>query len=264
MLNRTRFLNLLFIAGMLAVLGVSAFADTIKMKDGSIIKGKIIEFKDQSFVIVIGDDAKGRKRQITVYTDEIDSISFDQANTTVATITEPVKPPVVVVPRATPTPVPTPQPTPMPTPVVEKPRYEPPVVSAPIKTGSKGVYVAVSNNVKVLADNTANGWTNSGYVVRRGQRIRVTARGNISLGSGRYAKPEGDSSFTDNDKLLKQNPTGALVAVIGDDNDEFIFIGSTMEFVAQRDGTLFLGINESNLDDNSGAFDVTVEAEIDN
>jgi hypothetical protein len=39
-------------------------------------------------------------------------------------------------------------------------------------------------------------------------------------------------------------PTGGLIAVIGDDNDDFIFIGKGHDFVAQRDGVLFLGIKK--------------------
>ena len=47
--------------------------------------------------------------------------------------------------------------------------------------------------------------------------------------------------------------------MIGDDNNDFIYIGTDREFVATRDGTLFLGINEGNLDDNSGSFKVKIE-----
>jgi hypothetical protein len=50
-----------------------------------------------------------------------------------------------------------------------------------------------------------------------------------------------------------------LIAVIGDDNDEFLWIGNEREFVASRDGALFLGVNEGNLNDNSGNFDVRIE-----
>ena len=53
----------------------------------------------------------------------------------------------------------------------------------------------------------------------------------------------------------------ALIAVIGDDNDDFILIGRSKDFVAQRDGVLFLGVNEGNLSDNSGNFDIVIEAE---
>ncbi|MEO6588987.1 MAG: hypothetical protein ABIP06_06640, partial [Pyrinomonadaceae bacterium] len=81
----------------------------------------------------------------------------------------------------------------------------------------------------------------------------------VSLGSGRYTSPNGISSLPDNDKLLKTEPTGALIAVIGDDNNDFLLIGQSREFTATRDGALFLGVNEGNLNDNSGVFEVTVE-----
>jgi len=248
MLKRAGIIKLFFIASLLFAFSLPVLADTIRLKDGSVIKGKIVGFKDQQFTIAIGDDSRGRKRQITVYADEIESISFDAM--------EPATAETKPVPTNTTSPV-----KPMPT-VIDKP-VDTVKIPAVTKTASKPSFIPVSNGVKVLADNTANGWTNSGFVVRRGQRVRVTARGNISLGTGRYAKPEGDGSFADKDKLMSQKPTGGLIAVIGDDNDEFIFIGSSNEFIAQRDGTLFLGINEGNLDDNSGAFDVTIEAEMD-
>jgi hypothetical protein len=49
--------------------------------------------------------------------------------------------------------------------------------------------------------------------------------------------------------------------VIGDDNDDFILIGTRRDFVAQRDGVLFLGVNEGDLNDNTGTYDVVIEAE---
>jgi hypothetical protein len=116
-------------------------------------------------------------------------------------------------------------------------------------------------HLRVRSDNAANGWTDSGLMVRRGQRLRITASGRVSLGNGIFSTPTGLPRQTDRDKLMRDQPTGGLIAVIGDDNDDFIFVGASTEFVAQRDGRLFLGINEGNLADNSGAYDVTVEAE---
>ncbi len=58
---------------------------------------------------------------------------------------------------------------------------------------------------------------------------------------------------------MAKEATGGLIAVIGDNNNNFIFIGDSREFVAAQDGALFLGVNEGNLDDNSGAFDVKIE-----
>jgi hypothetical protein len=60
---------------------------------------------------------------------------------------------------------------------------------------------------------------------------------------------------------MSNEATGALIAVIGDDNDDFLLIGTRRDFVAQRDGVLFLGVNEGNLADNTGTFDVVIEAE---
>ena len=91
-------------------------------------------------------------------------------------------------------------------------------------------------------DAASNGWTNSGLVVRRGQRLRITANGRVNLGGGRFATPDGVANLPDRDKLMRNQPTGGLICVIGDDNDDFIFIGRSHDFVAQRDGVLFLGV----------------------
>jgi hypothetical protein len=54
-------------------------------------------------------------------------------------------------------------------------------------------------------------------------------------------------------------PTGALIAVIGDDNDNFVFIGKQADFTAANNGILFLSINEGDLKDNTGSFIASVK-----
>lgn len=225
-----------------------AFADTIRLKDGSIIKGKIVTFGDGKFTVAIGEGT--RKREMSFTAEEIESITFDSS-------------PAVVKPN-----IPATSDKPSNTVITvgqnNKQVYTPPTTapansSKPVASAGKAIEV----DVKVLADNTANGWTNTGWVVKKGQRIRIIGDGRVSLGNGRYATAAGISSLPDDDKLLKNVATGALIAVIGDDNNEFIYVGETNEFVAQRDGALFLGVNEGNLDDNSGAFDVKVEIVLD-
>ena len=115
--------------------------------------------------------------------------------------------------------------------------------------------------VRVRADNTANGWTDSGLMVRKGQRLRISATGRVSLGEGRFSTPTGLPRVVDTEKLMRNEPTGTLIAVIGDDNDEFIPIGANREFYAPRDGRLFLGVNEGKLDDNTGSYDALIEVE---
>ena len=237
---------------------VPVLADTIRLKDGSVIRGQIISFKNEQFTIMVGGGSRGRKSQITVYMEDVESIDFDSNGSASAdngnsqTSQQPNNPP-----------------------------YQPPVNQQPVnqqpvnQTNNQPTYQQPNNstqpannsptffpvNVKVRADNASNGWTNSGLVVRRGQRLRITANGRVSLGGGRFTTPEGIASLPDRDKLMRNQPTGGLICVIGDDNDDFVFIGKSRDFVAQRDGVLFLGVNEGNLADNSGAYDVVIEAE---
>src|SRR5215831_19247906 len=56
---------------------VPALADTIRLKDGSVIRGQIISFKNEQFTILVGGGSRGRKSQITVYMEDVDSIDFD-------------------------------------------------------------------------------------------------------------------------------------------------------------------------------------------
>src|SRR5687767_4198680 len=62
-------------------------ADTIRLKDGSVIRGQVIGFKDQQFTILIGGNARGRRGQTTVYVEDVESIEFD-ATTSSGTNTE--------------------------------------------------------------------------------------------------------------------------------------------------------------------------------
>ena len=59
-------------------------ADTIRLKDGSVIRGQVIGFKDQQFIILIGAGAKGRRSRTSIYVEDIESIEFDSATTAAA------------------------------------------------------------------------------------------------------------------------------------------------------------------------------------
>src|SRR5688572_33432712 len=61
------------------------FADTIRLKDGSVIRGQVIGFKDQQFTILIGGNARGRRGQTTVYVEDVESIEFESTSGSSAT-----------------------------------------------------------------------------------------------------------------------------------------------------------------------------------
>ncbi len=248
MLFKSKFFRVICALCMALTMTVFAFGDTIRLKDGSIIKGKIVSFGDGKFVVLVGDGA--RQRQLNFSAGEVESIAFDSDSTPTANVktsndassnTDKNSTVITVGQNAPKT-------------------IDPPTSSPKINTDTNvQTPKPIEIGVKVLADNTANGWTNSGWVARKGQKIRISGTGRISLGGGRYSTASGNASLTDGNKLMAKEATGGLIAVIGDNNNNFIFIGDSREFVAAQDGALFLGVNEGNLDDNSGAFDVKIE-----
>ena len=235
---------------LLVSISTPLLADTIRLKDGSVIRGQVIGFKDQQFTILIGGNARGRRGQTTVYVEDVESIEFDSTSggpsATDEGTTARNNPPST---RPS-NPVNQPEPT---------DRSTDRSTDTTPASSSTPTFFAIK--VGVRADNANNGWTNSGLVVRKGQRLRISASGRVSLGRGRFSTPGGLASIQDADKLMRNEATGALIAVIGDDNDDFILIGPRREFVAQRDGVLFLGINEGDLADNTGSYDIVIEAE---
>ena len=100
-------------------------------------------------------------------------------------------------------------------------------------------------------------------IVKRGDRLRISATGTVTLdpSSGRTSGPEGTTELPDPKKLMPDQPTGALIGVIGADNDDFIFIGRSSEFTATRDGLLFLSVNEGTLGDNTGTYKAVIEVQ---
>lgn len=261
MWSRSKARRLITSVLLVASLSATSFADTIRLKDGSRIKGKIVAFGGGKFTVNIGDG--DHKRQMSFDVEDVESIVFESGPPTqmVASSTVPARSTTnnsagrINTTKTTKPPV-TKRPEPTISDVSDEPEDKPAAVTPTRKvTYAKPIELAV----KVHADNTANGWTNSGWVVKKGQRIKVIGTGEVSLGKGKTSGPSGLYDLDDKDKLLKSVPTGALIAVIGDDNNEFIYIGTEREFVASRDGALFLGLNEGNLNDNSGSFDVKIE-----
>lgn len=254
-------------AALILFLSAFVFADTIRLKNGTVIRGEVVGFQDQQFIVLIGDGARGRRSRMMLYMEDVESIEFEGRATVQAT-TDPPRdnrdettvrndPPTTGTPERTTTP----PPDTTTTSGTDAPRRADPPTATPTPTPTINAPLPLQLNVRVRGDNAANGWTNSGLVVRRGQRIRISATGRVTIGAGRTSTPAGLQTVLDGGKLMRNDPTGGLIAVIGNDNDDFIFIGNAHEFVAQRDGVLFLGVNEGDLNDNTGGYDVAIETE---
>lgn len=119
----------------------------------------------------------------------------------------------------------------------------------------------VGSNERTVVVQPKLDWTNSYITVNRGDRVVVTATGTMVLDlAGHSCGPNG-GELKDPGRLIPGKPTGALVAVVGIDNNDFIYLGASGSFVSQRTGLLFLGVNEEDLTNNSGSFlaHVTIE-----
>ena len=114
-----------------------------------------------------------------------------------------------------------------------------------------------TKNVQVMLDSN---WIDSGVYVRRGERVQVSATGVISVGRNRIT-PDGLRT-TDPTAPLPNAAEGKLIGAIGDDpRAPIIELGASREFVADRQGRLFLTANRGSYNDARGAFDVQIRRE---
>lgn len=105
-------------------------------------------------------------------------------------------------------------------------------------------------------------WIDSGVDLRRGERVSIDATGTIYAGRSRIT-PAGLTT-TDPYAPLPRAAEGALIGVVGNEYDSpIIELGAGREFVAERDGRLYLTANRSSYTDARGAFNVRIRKEID-
>jgi len=104
-------------------------------------------------------------------------------------------------------------------------------------------------------------WIRTNVEVRRDQRVRIEAAGQIYL-DGRFASgPDGINRRDPNSPLPEQRD-GALIAAIGSEPDSLpILIGRAKEFVAERDGRLYFTANHWDTSGARGAYNVRLWVE---
>jgi len=105
-------------------------------------------------------------------------------------------------------------------------------------------------------------WVDSGIDLRRNERVQVTASGTILAGRSRIT-PDGLRT-TDPYAPLPTAAEGMLIGALGNDpNSPVLELGASKEFVAERDGRLFLTANRGNYTDARGSFTVQIRRERD-
>ena len=116
-----------------------------------------------------------------------------------------------------------------------------------------------SRTVQVTLDPN---WIDSGIDLRRNERVRINASGIITAGRSRIT-PDGLRS-SDPTSPLPNAAEGELIGAIGDDpRAPILELGTSREFVADRDGRLYLTANRGSYNDARGSFNVQIRRERD-
>ncbi|HJQ69775.1 MAG TPA: hypothetical protein VKA70_12420 [Blastocatellia bacterium] len=268
----------------LALAAGPARADTIHLKNGSVLKGKVASFASDQFVVML-DTGSGRyMSKAMIYIGDVERIEFDSApgqadsgaarDSAPPPVTRPSEPAQRDAARDTPArdtqprntgPVDT-QPASSREPETtqpDRPAASPPTVEAsdtnppprkmtgPVRT----MVIDLPGKREVGQD-----WVSSQVLLTVGDQVRITATGTITLDkvAKRTSGPEGIDQ-PDPAKLMQDYPTGALIGVIGSEDNDFIVVGRSVEFTATKRGLLFLAVNEGTLSDNSGSYKITIE-----
>jgi small nuclear ribonucleoprotein (snRNP)-like protein len=132
-----------------------------------------------------------------------------------------------------------------------------PTTSTPSTGGGGGVQTSGQTRVVTLPGTTQ--WIDTGLTVRQGDRLTVTATGEIAFSGDANDKASPSGSLRGAHVASAPLPdalAGALIGRIG--NGMPFAVGGNANFAAPGAGRLYLGVNDDNVSDNSGQFEIRV------
>jgi hypothetical protein len=210
------------VAAVLLVAAATASADTLVLKSGERVQGRLLTVRDG--VVEFEETRGNRLRVMRIDQDEIRSIEFDR--------------------------------------YTFDPSDRDPRVGGGGSAGQGAGAGEVTRprglrerDVEVPA---RTAWTDTGVDVRAGQTVYFTAAGRVRWGPRRQDGPEGERDSPRNPgRPIPSRPAAALIGRVGEDAP--FFIGADQAGIRVRSGgRLHLGINDDVLDDNTGELRVTV------
>jgi len=103
-------------------------------------------------------------------------------------------------------------------------------------------------------------WIDTNVDVQPGQDVYFEPGGEVKWGPNRSNGPAGEVNSPMNpNRPIPNRPAAALIGRVGGNSTDYFFIGANRgAFRMRSSGRLFLGINDDNLQDNSGAFRVVI------
>lgn len=130
--------------------------------------------------------------------------------------------------------------------------------TAPVPTATTGI---VPGAVMVDANRQ---WTDTGLNIRKGDRVAFRTTGAIRFGTSEDMSAGPDGSASPNAPRgpqfpVPEMPVGGLIGRVG--NTPFAIGSNSAPIIMPADGRLYLGVNDDNYGDNSGAFGVVVSVQ---
>src|SRR5262249_12299044 len=108
--------------------------------------------------------------------------------------------------------------------------------------------------------NAVQSWTDTGIDVNAGDKVMFRASGEVLIGRsvGQNATPDGNAAYRSPKYPDPTSPGGALIGRVGARGKPFGIGMQTQPLAMPASGRLYLGVNDNELGDNSGAFTVVV------
>lgn len=184
-------------------LALAAPADTIRLKNGRVIKGQVVRFGNGEFVVRVpaADAHAEHQDRMILLVDTVESIEFDAS-------------------------------------------------AAPMAGAPAEKLIVLDAKQEVVA---------TGVQVRRGEKVRVTASGEMQFADGRVSGPKGLD--TRESWPFPGERFGVLIAMIGGAQSAiYHVVGEGGDFEARKDGEIFLQINARSLQGARGAYTARIQA----
>jgi hypothetical protein len=214
--------KIMIIFALLLWMAGAALADTLTLRDGTVLKGTFIGFEDGQFTFEASDGNQTKYLMRRVLRLEIDRDARSGE--------------------------------------ARSRRY--PRRGSSDESSSASLISARWESVTPFDVRLEDKWIRSQVQLYQGQRVRVEATGTVTLEGRTYVSPEGVRNQHDPNAPMPNENDGALIAVIGKDvNAPSILIGRQLEFIADRDGILYFTINHGEILNSGGAFRVSVSVD---
>ena len=129
--------------------------------------------------------------------------------------------------------------------------------------GPAGTAVGTSGSLaggRTIVVNANRQWTDTGIDVNAGDQVMFQPSGEVLIGRspGQNATPDGNPSYRSAGYPDPSVPGGALIGKVGAKGKPFGIGTQTQPLPMPASGRLYLGVNDNEIGDNSGAFTVVV------